>query len=796
MEKMDGMSMDLKAENIAQLKALFPEAVTEGKVDFEVLKALLGGEIEQRQEYYKFTWNGKEAARAYARTRSMGTLRPCVEESSGKDGTPGKFDSENLYIEGDNLEVLKLLQGAYHKRVKMIYIDPPYNTGHDFVYPDNFKDSIGNYKALTGQTDDEGKSTRANPETSGRYHTDWLNMMYPRLILARNLLTDDGVIFISIDDSEVDNLKKLCNEVFGEENFVTNLVWQSTAGSNTGTDIVTITENVIVFTKSRESFIFDGMPASDNSYVLSDEYENVRGKYAIDKLDRRRVGSHYSSALDYPIEMPDGSLRYPGGGKSQSDEGWNYLWSKTKVDWGIKNGFIVFKKNGDDWAVYNKRYEKIDNEGNFVKRTIPFRNLITSDQCNTAQGTSEIRNLFGFRGFDFPKPSTFLHHLLLTAVSSSPNGIILDFFSGSATTAHAVQQLNAEDGGNRKYIMVQLPEVCEEGTEAAKAGYSNICEIGKERIRRAAKKVVSDKWEVISKEEKAKYGCKELSRSDCLAKGNECGNNDLFSGEKTAERGTVCAVGSNAAGGGIHSLQHSGGTSTELNQGISAISGNSTGEQGRTGNATPSLRSSELPCPYGHFGSHGATSGSGQDAPCPYKNTNHCPLITKYCSDMGFKVFKLDTSNLLPWNPNADELEQNLFAAVDNVLEGRSTDDLLYEVMLKCNLPLTLPIEKKVVGSGAVGSGVVSSGVVGSGVVGSGQTNTIYLVGAGALAICLDKNIPATIAEEIVRLRDEYAPIVPMQVVFRDNGFNDVTKTNALQILKQAGFEEKSIQTI
>ena len=197
MNKMDGMSMDLTGENIAQLKKLFPEAVTEGKIDFEVLKALLGGEIETRQEYYKFTWNGKEAARAYARTRSMGTLRPCVEESSGKDGAPGRFDSENLYIEGDNLEVLKLLQGPYHKRVKMIYIDPPYNTGKDFVYPDNFRDSLGNYKALTGQTDDEGKSTRANPETSGRYHTDWLNMMYPRLILARNLLTDDGVIFIS-----------------------------------------------------------------------------------------------------------------------------------------------------------------------------------------------------------------------------------------------------------------------------------------------------------------------------------------------------------------------------------------------------------------------------------------------------------------------------------------------------------------------------------------------------------------------------------------------------------------------
>ena len=208
MEKMTGKSMDLIAENIKQMKALFPEAVTEGKIDFEVLKALLGEEVEKRKTYYKFTWNGKEEARAYARVPSMGTLRPCVEESSGKDGTPGKFDSGNLYIEGDNLEVLKLLQGSYHKRVKMIYIDPPYNTGNDFVYPDNYRNPIGEYKALTGQTDDDGVAMRANSETSGRYHTDWLNMMYPRLILARNLLTDDGVIFISIDDNEISNLKK------------------------------------------------------------------------------------------------------------------------------------------------------------------------------------------------------------------------------------------------------------------------------------------------------------------------------------------------------------------------------------------------------------------------------------------------------------------------------------------------------------------------------------------------------------------------------------------------------------
>lgn len=614
MEKMDGMSMDLKAENIAQLKALFPEAVTEGKVDFEVLKALLGGEIEQRQEYYKFTWNGKEAARAYARTRSMGTLRPCVEESSGKDGTPGKFDSDNLYIEGDNLEVLKLLQGPYHKRVKMIYIDPPYNTGHDFVYPDNFKDSIGNYKALTGQTDDEGKSTRANPETSGRYHTDWLNMMYPRLILARNLLTDDGIVFISIDDSEQDNLKKLCNEVFGEENFVCEFIWKSKLGKVGTTSTISAThEYILCFSRNIQCACFKMIETQNDG-----RKENLRQWGQADRREDR-------PSMFYPITI-NGVTVLP-----IKDDG-------TEGRWRVGQDMAMELKEKGCLELVQK------SEKNEIYRIFPagisitpYETLLLDDIGTTAKGAIALKDLDMQKCFDYSKPVSLLYHFSM--LLSKDNDIILDFFSGSATTAHAVQQLNAEDGGNRKYIMVQLPEVCEDGSEAAKAGYANICEIGKERIRRAAKKIK---------------------------------------------------------------------------------------------------------------GEHPDWKG-----------------------DMGFKVFKLDTSNLLPWNPNAEELEQNLFAAVDNVLEGRSTDDLLYEILLKCNLPLTLPIEEKKCGS-----------------------NTIYLVGAGALAICLDKNIPATIAEKIVRIRDEYAPIVPMQVVFRDNGFNDVTKTNALQILKQAGFEEKSIQTI
>jgi adenine-specific DNA-methyltransferase len=496
MERLKMESFDVVGNHVSQIAALFPHCVTErldkdGKpvraVDFEKLREELTGEIiEEGAERYQFTWPDKRKANQLANTPTKMTLRPCREESVDFDHT------ENLYIEGDNLDVLKVIREAYLGKVKMIYIDPPYNTGNDFVYNDDFASSYEEFAESCKVYDEEGNLTfdpKANGESNGRFHTDWLNMIYPRLKVARDLLSEDGVIFISIDDSEIDNLRKICNEIYGERNFVANIVWQSTAGSNTGTDIVSVTENIIVYTKNRTSFEFDGMIASDKSYVLSDEYEKERGKYSLDKLDRRRVGNHYSEALNYPIEMPDGTLRYPGGYKEKSSEGWNYLWSQTKVKWGIENGFIEFKQSNGEWSVYNKRYAKIDNSGNEVERTIPFRNLILSEQCNTAQGTAEIRTLFDSRPFDFPKPSELIKHLMSTAVRRSKDSIILDFFSGSATTAHAVMKLNAEDGGNRKFIMVQLPEVTDEKSEARKVGYQTICEIGKERIRRAGRKV-------------------------------------------------------------------------------------------------------------------------------------------------------------------------------------------------------------------------------------------------------------------------------------------------------------------
>lgn len=495
MNKLKFETPDMVSENIDKIAALFPSAITEMRgedgeikrgVNFEVLKQLLSRDVVDGDECYEFTWVGKKAAMAEASRPITKTLRPVKADSRDWDTT------ENLYIEGDNLEVLKILQESYLGKVKMIYIDPPYNTGNDFIYADDFMRSQEEENEQMGMYDEDENRLFKNADTRGRFHSDWCSVIYSRLILARNLLADNGAIYISIDDKECSNLKKISDEVFGASNFVANLVWQSTAGSNTGTDIVTVTENILVYTKNRTMFTFDGMVASDQSYALSDKYENERGKYALDKLDRRRVAGHYSEALNYGITMPDGTIRYPGGGNQKSNEGWNYLWSKTKVEWGISNSFIEFKKTNGEWSVYNKRYARMDNEGNYVERTIPFRNLITSDQCNTAQGTSELRSLFELRPFDFPKPSGLIRQLLLTAVRTNKEAIILDFFSGSATTAHAVMQLNAEDGGHRKFIMVQLPEKCDEASEAYKAGYKNICEIGKERIRRAGDKIRSE----------------------------------------------------------------------------------------------------------------------------------------------------------------------------------------------------------------------------------------------------------------------------------------------------------------
>lgn len=491
MDKLKMQSMDKVQGNIEKIKELFPNTVTEvlrdGKpmlaVDFDVLKQELADTlIDERELRYQFTWPDKQKSVLLANTPINKTLRPCKEESVDFDNT------QNLYIEGDNLEVLKLLQETYLGKIKMIYIDPPYNTGNDFVYNDDFSQDSDKYTQNSGQFDEQGNRLVQNTESNGRFHTDWLNMIYPRLRLAKDLLSDDGVIFISIDDNEVDNLKKVCNEIFGESNFIANIVWQSTVGSNTGENvIITVTENILCYAKSSEKTINKEKFVNDGKMRLQDEYFAMRGYYALDKLDSMRQASHYSEALNYAIECPDGTLRYPGG-KNYKQDKWNYLWSKSKVEWGIKSGFIVFKQVGNEWAIYNKRYELVDNSNNKTDRGSLFKNLVLSSYCTTATGSKDIQSVFDNNApFDYPKPIKLISKFC--ELGCNRDSIVLDFFSGSATTAHAVMQLNAEDSGNRKFIMVQLPEVCDEKSEAYKAGYKNICEIGKERIRRAGKKI-------------------------------------------------------------------------------------------------------------------------------------------------------------------------------------------------------------------------------------------------------------------------------------------------------------------
>lgn len=479
MEIMDGMSLDLERVNKEKLKSVFPECFSEDKLDIDKLLSLCGEYISNDFEKYKFEWKGKAESLQLAQRRSTGTLRPRKDESVNFDET------ENIYIKGDNLEVLKLLQTSYYRQVKMIYIDPPYNTGNDFVYVDDFADPLARYKEVTEQT------TKSNPETMGRFHTNWLNMMYPRLRLAANLLSDDGIICISIDDNEVTNLKKLCDEVFGEENFIAKMVWQSTPGSNTGTNIITVTEYMLVYAKSRVNCVINTLEVTDETkYTLEDEYVERRGKYVLNKLDRRMTGVHYSDALNYPIEMPDGQMIYPGSTDYKNNDNWNYRWSKSKVEWGIKNGFIVFKNVGGKWNAYFKQYFKVDNNDNPINRSLPYQNLIKLDQYNSTQGTKEIMNMFGKKFFDYPKPTELIKYLI--NICPDKNALIMDFFSGSATTAHAVMRLNTEDGGNRRYICVQLPEKCDENSEAYKAGYKTICDIGMERIRIAGKDIVEN----------------------------------------------------------------------------------------------------------------------------------------------------------------------------------------------------------------------------------------------------------------------------------------------------------------
>lgn len=498
MDKLKMHSVNKVDENIAKIGALFPNCLTERKnengeveyaIDFDMLRQELSPVIvEGAEERYQFTWPDKKKSILLANAPIAKTLRPCREESVDFDTT------ENLYIEGDNLDVLKLLQETYLGKIKMIYIDPPYNTGNDFVYNDDFAEDADEYLANSGQFDAEGNRLVQNTESNGRFHTDWLNMIYPRIRLAKDLLRDDGVLFISIDDCEVDNLRKVCDEVFGEQNFIANLVWQKKfSRSNDATYFSTMHDHILCYCKANIAFSDNGwriglLPRGDELPAGYGNPDNdPRGPWTSVILSAKSG----SESLLYGIETPSGRTVYPPSGRFWSC-------SKDTFERWKSDGRIWFGSNGDGSP--RKKTFLSEVQPGLRPNTL----LLQTEAGNNQEAKQETKQLFSGLGlFDGPKPVRLLH-LLLTIANTAPDDVILDFFSGSATTAHAVMQLNAEDGGNRKFIMVQLPEETDAKSEAYKAGYKNICEIGKERIRRAGQKIKSTAGNIKIEEKQRK----------------------------------------------------------------------------------------------------------------------------------------------------------------------------------------------------------------------------------------------------------------------------------------------------
>lgn len=654
-------SANLTAEKIDQLHQLFPEAITEDasgrKVDFEVLRGLLGDAISESDEKYGLNWHGKRAARRLALTPSTGTLRPSPGDSVDWDTT------QNLMIEGDNLEVLKLLQKSYAGKVKMIYIDPPYNTGKDFVYKDDFKDSIGNYQRLTGQRDEDGARLTTNSESSGRFHTDWLNMIFPRLMLARNLLRDDGTIFISLDENEIHSLRLLCNMVFGEECFLACLtVLCNPKGRSQDKYFATNHEYVLAY--GRTVLPKGALSIEKDAAQIEDEYtlEDEGGKYRLLELrnTHREFGRHNRRNLYYPIYLTiDGELKLDREVDSKEilpiwDDGFEgcWTWDSTKATKDL--ALLVAQEVRGRWKVYRKSYA---NGSDRMLKTI-----LVDNEFYTERGQKELSKLFESREriFQSPKSPFLLSELIGAATSQSD--LVLDFFGGSGTFADAVMRRNALDGSSRRYILTQIPSTLSKDHPDQRAaaefcdtlgGPSNLAEITKERLRRAADKIRSE--------------------------------NPLFAG------------------------------------------------------------------------------------------------------DLGFRVFRLDTTSVRPWDPTLAVTPATLLDRIHNIVDGRTEQDLLYELLLKRGLELTVPIEVKQIAD-----------------------KQVYAVGAGTLIACLSPSIAVAdveaLADGIVTWHKQLAPhlapnpetpkarpakIEPPLVVFRDNAFvNDVAKSNLTEILKQYGLTD------
>lgn len=665
-------SADIVADNIQRLKELFPEAVTEGRIDFEVLRQLLGDEVDERDEKYGLNWNGKRRARQLALTPSLGTLRPCPEESVDWDTT------KNIFIEGDNLEVLKLLQKSYAGKVKLIYIDPPYNTGNDFVYKDDFQDNIKNYQRVIGARDSEGRAVEANVESSGRFHTDWLNMMYPRLKLARNLLREDGFIMVNIGQEELNNLISLCQDLFGEENYCGLFVWEKKKKpSFLNLNMGNVTDYIACFARNRSSSpaLIAGKVEDGKKYPLN----NAGNSLQVLEFSEGSVSFNMSDQVVQPQDMSEGNIITELLDPVKIRNGKNANVFRLKGEWRYSQATLDdLIRSGEEI-----RISKVPFRPNYIKRsgdTKKTANLLSHRINNVPtneDATSELRELLGGDHFDYPKPVGLLSYLIRSCTNE--NDLIVDFFAGSGTTAHAIMLQNHQDGGQRRFILVQLPELLPEDTKktffkngGAIQPISTIADLTKLRLRRA---------------------------SDNIEKSDRRSDDDLF------------------------------GSPTSLN-------------------------------------------------------------------DRGFRIYRLDTSNIRAWNGEADDVEGQLDLHINHLVDGRTEQDVLYELLLKLGLDLCVPIQTKRITTEKTDK---TEGVkAGSSSVPSVPSVVppfeVHSVGGGVLMVCLATSIPTAhveaLGQGIVAWHAEQAPEGETQVVFRDSAFeDDVAKANMTAILEQNGIK-------
>ena len=673
MNKLKMQTPNLTAQNIDKIAALFPNCITEmldeekstpdhkvykHGINFELLKQMLSPDVVDGDEAYEFTWVGKKASIVEANKPIRKTLRPCPAESKNWD------DTENLYIEGDNLEVLKLLQESYLGKVKMIYIDPPYNTGNDFIYADDFMRSQDEENRQMGMYDEDENRLFKNNDSNGRFHSDWCSMMYSRLMLARNLLTDDGLILISLDDGEIGNLRKICDEIFGESNFVTQFVWKSRQNKdNRNLNGVSVDhEYILAYSKLSGVRIFKGEERSGEGYSNPDNDPN--GAWASANMAGIATESQRPN-LHYDLINPATGINY-----GRPKMGWRYdrktmakLIAENKILW-------------PDSPSGRPRKKTYLNE---LSGNLPGFSSVVGENLFTRSGTVEIDSLFEQRIFNFPKPSELIK--CFVSQITAPSDIILDFFSGSATSAHAVMRLNAEDSGHRKFIMVQLPEPCDEKSEAYKAGYKTICDIGKERIRRAGDKLY----------ETLKTGGKDFQH---IAKNINIAPRKTFASD-----------------------------------------------DGQT--------SFEVPMIPARLGKADETA----------ENQKLADSL-----DIGFRVFKLDDTNMKDVYYSAEEYSQtNLEDLESNIKEDRTDLDLLFGCLLDWGLPLSMPYRSEKIGNCTVHTYAP----------GDAALNV-----PDALVACFDNNVPENVIKEIAKRK-------PRRAVFRDSSFaSSPEKINVFEIFK------------